>query len=675
MKNYYTKYTIFILLFLVLFPEIVSSQDDVKTVNNYEIDDINIEFKGIKTFSEDDLKNILASSEGDVFDMLTYIQDTERIKKFYFDNGFFDAEVDTHIVYINEDLEVDLYFYIREKTRYVYYEFEYTGLEKLSEAVKGKVFDPNQSLLRLNGSYNQDTIKLEVARVLNILFDNGYALATSDKPLILKIETNEADLKGKVKIEIAFLPGEQYTYGKTQINIIGKRYNISEFDIRRELTYKENQLYNKSQVVNSEFNISKITLLDNPRINIDSIDSLTKKIDFIINARVGNKYDLTPELFGYYIENSFYIGTGLKYSDKYFLGGGRILTSSARIYFNSVENNRFEFLNTIYQPYLFNNRNIYGNWNIGIQYNIDEYSNLTEIKNSMNVTFELPNYTYLNRINTNWDITNQRIVIKNDVVAEDTVVLSAFSLNNFESLIGFTLIHNSVNDLRFPYNGYYQAYTLQETGLLGGLIKNLFNTASPSYLKISSFNSAYKNLSKSEKNVPAVLAGKLYTGFIIEYGDNNFFFQGFEIQGDLVPTDTRFVCGGTTSVRGWGAKQLGIVPDKNVGGDFIIENSIEYRLRPFLSSSNVYLRDVGFTGFMDVGNVWTNVNKFKFNELALASGVGIRYYSIVGAIRIDVGFKIYDPQPGPVGGSHWLIGPGCNFSDKYNVQFGIGNTF
>ncbi|MBP9191774.1 MAG: BamA/TamA family outer membrane protein [Ignavibacteria bacterium] len=658
-----------------MFPEIVSSQDDVKTVNNYEIDDINIEFKGIKTFSEDDLKNILASSEGDVFDMLTYIQDTERIKKFYFDNGFFDAEVDTHIVYINEDLEVDLYFYIREKTRYVYYEFEYTGLEKLSEAVKGKVFDPNQSLLRLNGSYNQDTIKLEVARVLNILFDNGYALATSDKPLILKIETNEADLKGKVKIEIAFLPGEQYTYGKTQINIIGKRYNISEFDIRRELTYKENQLYNKSQVVNSEFNISKITLLDNPRINIDSIDSLTKKIDFIINARVGNKYDLTPELFGYYIENSFYIGTGLKYSDKYFLGGGRILTSSARIYFNSVENNRFEFLNTIYQPYLFNNRNIYGNWNIGIQYNIDEYSNLTEIKNSMNVTFELPNYTYLNRINTNWDITNQRIVIKNDVVAEDTVVLSAFSLNNFESLIGFTLIHNSVNDLRFPYNGYYQAYTLQETGLLGGLIKNLFNTASPSYLKISSFNSAYKNLSKSEKNVPAVLAGKLYTGFIIEYGDNNFFFQGFEIQGDLVPTDTRFVCGGTTSVRGWGAKQLGIVPDKNVGGDFIIENSIEYRLRPFLSSSNVYLRDVGFTGFMDVGNVWTNVNKFKFNELALASGVGIRYYSIVGAIRIDVGFKIYDPQPGPVGGSHWLIGPGCNFSDKYNVQFGIGNTF
>ncbi|HMR41523.1 MAG TPA: BamA/TamA family outer membrane protein [Ignavibacteria bacterium] len=658
-----------------MFAQNVFSQSDEQTVNNYEIDDINIVFKGIKTFSEDELKNILASSEGDVFDMLTYIQDGERIKKFYFDRGFFDAVVDTHLVYKKEDAEVDEYFYVREKTRYVYYDIKYKGLENVSEAVKNKIYDPNNVYLKSQNYYNKDTIKLEVARVLEVLFDNGYALASADKPFILKLESNEKELKGKVNIDVDFKPGGIYSYGKTQINIKGKRYNITESDIRRELTYREDQVYDKSQVVESEFNISKITLLDNPRINIDSIDSLTKKIDFVINAQVGNKYDLTPELFGYYIENYFYLGTGLKYSDKYFLGGGRVLTSSARIYFNSIENNRFEFLNTIYQPYLFNSRYIYGNWNIGIQYNIDEFSNNTEIKNSVGVTFELPKYTYINQISTNWDIINQRITLKNDIIVDDEVLLNAFSLNNFESLIGLSLVHNSVNDLRFPSAGYYQAYTIQESGLLGGLIKNLFNTASPSYLKLTSFNSGYKSMSKREKNVPAVIAGKLYTGIIFEYGDNNFFFQGYEIQGDLVPTDTRFVCGGSTSIRGWGAKQLGIVADKNVGGDFIIENSIEYRLRPFLSSSNVYLRDVGFTAFMDVGNVWSKIDKVKLNQFALASGVGLRYYSIVGAIRIDVGFKIYDPQPGPVGGSYWIIGPGCNFSDKYHLQFGIGNTF
>ncbi|MEZ4690233.1 MAG: POTRA domain-containing protein [Ignavibacteria bacterium] len=449
-----------------MFAKNIYSQSDGKTVNNYEIYVINIVFKGLKTFSEDDLKNILASSEGDVFDRLTYIQDGERIKKFYFDRGFFDAVVDTQLVFKKEDVEVDEYFYVRENTRYVYYDIEYNGLENISEAVKNKIYDPNNIYLKSQEYYNKDTIKLEVARVLEVLYDNGYALASADKPLILKLESNEKELKGKVNIEIDFKTGEVYTYGNTQINIKGKRYNISESDIRRELTYKENQIYDKSQVVESEFNISKITLLDNPRINIDSIDSLTKKIDFVINAQVGNKYDLTPELFGYYIENSFYIGTGLKYSDKYFLGGGRVLTSSARIYFNSIENNRFEFLNTIYQPYLFNSRFIYGNWNIGIQYNIDEFSNNTEIKNSIGVTFELPKYTYINQISTNWDIINQRITLKNDIIVDDEVLLNAFSLNNFESLIGLSLVHNSVNDLRFPVTDIIRLIQFRKAGFV-----------------------------------------------------------------------------------------------------------------------------------------------------------------------------------------------------------------
>ena len=118
-----------------MFAKNIYSQSDGKTVNNYEIDDINIVFKGLKTFSEDDLKNILASSEGDVFDRLTYIQDGERIKKFCSHTGFFDAVVATQLVFKKEDVEVDEYFYVSENTRYVYYDIEYNGLENISEAV------------------------------------------------------------------------------------------------------------------------------------------------------------------------------------------------------------------------------------------------------------------------------------------------------------------------------------------------------------------------------------------------------------------------------------------------------------------------------------------------------------------------------------------------------------
>jgi len=114
---------------------------------------------------------------------------------------------------------------------------------------------------------------------------------------------------------------------------------------------------------------------------------------------------------------------------------------------------------------------------------------------------------------------------------------------------------------------------------------------------------------------------------------------------------------------------------KRSGGNFIVESSIEHRLRPFLNADKTYIRDLGFATFIDVGNVWSDIGKFKFNELALAAGGGIRYYTIIGAIRFDIGLKIYDPQPGSVGGSNWLFGKGSNLNDKYNFQFGIGNTF
>jgi outer membrane translocation and assembly module TamA len=182
-------------------------------------------------------------------------------------------------------------------------------------------------------------------------------------------------------------------------------------------------------------------------------------------------------------------------------------------------------------------------------------------------------------------------------------------------------------------------------------------------------------LSNSEINVSSALAGKFSTGVIMEYGDNSFSINGQMVESDRVPNDKKFVSGGSSSVRGWGAKQLGIVDEKKIGGNFIVESSIEHRLRPFLNANNSYIRDLGFATFIDVGNVWSEIGKFKFNELALAAGGGIRYYTIIGAIRFDIGLKIYDPQPGLVGGSNWLFGKGANLRDKYNFQFGIGNTF
>jgi hypothetical protein len=59
----------------------------------------------------------------------------------------------------------------------------------------------------------------------------------------------------------------------------------------------------------------------------------------------------------------------------------------------------------------------------------------------------------------------------------------------------------------------------------------------------------------------------------------------------------------------------------------------------------------------------------------LSTGFGIRYYTIIGAVRLDLGLKLYDPNPGHVGVTNWIFQNGANLNDKYTIQFGIGNTF
>ncbi|MEP7147064.1 MAG: BamA/TamA family outer membrane protein [bacterium] len=674
------NYKIIKYLLIIFYPLLLNfscfAQDDNSIIDKYEIDEINILFKGKETYNEGDLKNLLATKESDIFDMTVYIQDVERIKKYYFDNGFFDAEVDTNLVFNKDDKEVVENFIITEQIRYVYYDVEYKGLDSIVKPVREKIMRTNDKLLSKGRFYSKDSIKLEESRVLNILYNSGYATATAHSPEVLKYETYDKALNGKVNVKLILIPRLLYDFGPTKITINSRKYNVTTDDIRRELTYSENQVYNKEEVINSELNLTKISILDNPRITIESIDSVNKKVDLAINAIVGDKYNLTPEIFGYYFDNKiFYLGTGISFSDKYFFGGGRVLTTRARIYFHSFNDNRFEFVNTIYQPFLFNNRNISGTWNIGAQYRLDDQVNVTQIKNSFNISYNLPDYTYINRLSSRWDVENSRVILKKDLQVNDTINIGRFDINYFKSVIGFTVIHNSVNSLQFPFKGYYQSYELEESGLLGKIVKNLFNTQTVSYVKFSNFNSSYFNLSSSEINVASTLAAKISTGIIVEYGDNTFEFNGAKVNADRVPTDTRFLCGGSSSIRGWGAKQLGIVKDKTVGGNFIIENSIEQRIRPFLEANNSYIRDLGFATFIDWGNVWSEIGKFKFNEIAVAAGGGIRYYTVIGAIRFDIGLKIYDPQPGPVGGSNWLFGKGSNFGDKYNFQFGIGNTF
>ena len=101
---------------------------------------------------------------------------------------------------------------------------------------------------------------------------------------------------------------------------------------------------------------------------------------------------------------------------------------------------------------------------------------------------------------------------------------------------------------------------------------------------------------------------------------------------DIAPS-RRFYSGGGGSVRGFGYQEIGPrnVLDQPIGGRSLAEFSLEARVRLPIFGGNF-----GVVPFIDAGNIYTG-SVPKFSGMRVGAGVGLRYYSGFGPIRIDVG--------------------------------------
>ena len=95
----------------------------------------------------------------------------------------------------------------------------------------------------------------------------------------------------------------------------------------------------------------------------------------------------------------------------------------------------------------------------------------------------------------------------------------------------------------------------------------------------------------------------------------------------LGPQSYRLRGGGSTSNRGFGPGELG---DGISGGIRRWESSLELRIPLF--------KDFSVVAFSDLGDVHAGPS-FRFSHLNGAIGGGLRYRTIVGPIRFDVGYR------------------------------------
>ena len=104
----------------------------------------------------------------------------------------------------------------------------------------------------------------------------------------------------------------------------------------------------------------------------------------------------------------------------------------------------------------------------------------------------------------------------------------------------------------------------------------------------------------------------------------------FGADRDRIAPSRRFYSGGGGSVRGYGFQRLGPrdpVFDDPIGGRSLAEFALEARVR---------VGNFGIVPFIDAGNIYTSPLP-KLDELRFGAGLGVRYHTRFGPIRVDVG--------------------------------------
>ena len=103
---------------------------------------------------------------------------------------------------------------------------------------------------------------------------------------------------------------------------------------------------------------------------------------------------------------------------------------------------------------------------------------------------------------------------------------------------------------------------------------------------------------------------------------------------DVVAANRRLYSGGGGSVRGYRERFIGPLDteDDPVGGLLAVELGAELRAR--VSSA------VGVAGFIEAGSVSTDVAPTFDEGVQFAAGLGVRYFSSIGPLRLDVGVPL-----------------------------------
>jgi outer membrane protein assembly factor BamA len=682
-----------IILFLVACSPLALSQDRWQGLEVSRI-----RFEGNESFRDDALLEVMRTKESpasfwkfmyriseklgdkpEYFDRLLFEQDYARLQAFYKDQGFFSAHIDTLLRADFARNSIAISFLIHEGHRSLIDTIQKVGFDDLPPALTEEL--DTKPLIEVGEPFIVDHVVNERARIVNAFFNNGFADVHVDSIVPYKYTST-----GNIKLMIAVTRGKRYLFGGIAVkqdSLAPGR--VEEEVIRQHLDFQGGDFYSEARRIDSERNLNRLGVFETSRVEpIVGVKSDTSfGIPMQVFVRSRPFQELVPE-FGVSDENNaFNILLGLSYNNRNFLGGARNFETRFQVQLQSIQDVEFS---RVFNRTGLRDSSVIGNAELSFQINQPYFfNNKTSFTPSLSFIVEKRNKYYFNPIiRGRFGVTSQtarfttaflewsleRIgyeAINPTIAALYFDSLSIDRRPQFNSILSLTLQRDKRNDLFYPSGGFFHSISLEEAGIIPSVFGGVFGTDLPysKYVKLSGRGQWYVDPSG---NQAAIWAFRLFGGVAQLYGNSP----------APVPITRRFFGGGSGSVRGWGARGLTASRLPEEGGNAVFEGSIENRWN--------LLRNAGRLGFIefnrfslvffyDFGNVWTQVKEMRVNEIAMASGLGLRYATIAGPIRIDLGFKVYDPSALPE--RQWITQKKF-YKETLGglvLHFGIGHSF
>lgn len=559
-----------------------------------------ISFAGTE-MPKDRLLNVLSLKKGDLFDITQLESDRETLTEFLQSLGYLEAVVQKPQISIDDYL-VDIVFSVNE------------GLQTTISNIaffNNKSFTDEELLskipLKIGDPYNEIDISDARQRIQNIYARTGFIKA--------RVTAQSTFSNNYAEIIFTIDEGDLTLYGKT-IVVGNERTDLKV--IERELQHKEGDPLNFSIALKERHQIQRLGLFKDVDVRLSDY-VVENKRDVIYYLDEGN-HGVVEFGIGYGEYERYRLFLDISYKNLFDMNR----FGSLRTELSSLEK---RFILSYSDPwFIFSNRRFSLKSYLLYEDRKEKSLDIKEILFKLRRTSASAGVEKNINENIKADLYYIFSVVKTSDVKPDIILsredVGTLIISGIKSGVIFDTRDNPFE----PTKGFLTGLSLKIASSL------LFSETD--FFKLIFYVNKYIKLSDR-----IVFAGSLSGGVA----------KGFKDTNEL-PIVERFFLGGRTSVRGYAQDMLGPKgTDGNpTGGNMFAMGNLELR-------TNLG-RDIGIVGFLDFGNVWKKMSQIDISSLKYTSGIGLRYKTPIGPLRIDYGFKL-KREPGESRGElHFSLG-------------------